>query len=187
MIPIRLCATRGLHPAPWPSRSHATGPQTVSSAAQQGGTLIGLVLGLLAGLVVAVVVAVMVMNSPGPFVEKVKRPGEVSSDSANLPDPNRGLSKGKGTEAADDAGPAPRAAAPADPTATAGGTKEAAEGSGAPSDTASPAPASSAPAGSASSAASGTASSAMDPGRPPSPSPLAVRDSAWLLSRAAFS
>jgi cell division protein FtsN len=186
MIPIRLCATRGLHPAPWPSRSHATAPQTVSSAAQQGGTLIGLVLGLLAGLVVAVVVAVMVMNSPGPFVEKVKRPGEVSSDSANLPDPNRGLSKGKGTEAADDAGPAPGAAAPADPTATAGGTKEAAEGSGAPSDTASPAPASSAPAGSASSAASGTAPSAPSPGGVPALEAPLERASAYLLQVAAY-
>lgn len=81
---------------------------------QAGGTFIGMLVGLLAGLVLAVVVAVLVMQSPGPFIEKVKRPGEVTSDSANLPDPNRGMSKGKGADEANDAGPAPGAAAPAD-------------------------------------------------------------------------
>jgi cell division protein FtsN len=66
-----------------------------SPARQQGGTLIGVVVGLLVGLVMAVVVAVFVMKSPGPFVEKVKRPGEVATEAGTLPDPNKGLTKGK--------------------------------------------------------------------------------------------
>lgn len=115
-------------------------------AAQRGGTVIGVVVGLLVGLVLAVVVAVLVMKSPGPFIEKVKRPGEVNTDGGALPDPNKGLSKGKtgepaapdatsaagnaaGTEGAADAkgvslgaGSAPTAGTPADSAASSSGT-----------------------------------------------------------------
>lgn len=108
------------------SSSGAARPLNLASlpSRQRGSTVTGVIVGLLVGLVLAVVVAVFVMKSPGPFVEKVKRPGEVSTEPGALPDPNKGLSKAKGQESpgqegASPSGEAPKADGSADARATA--------------------------------------------------------------------
>lgn len=61
---------------------------------QQGNLMLGLMIGMLCGLAVAVVVAIFVTRAPLPFVNKVPRAGERSTDirpGAELPDPNRSL------------------------------------------------------------------------------------------------
>jgi len=107
-------------PLPMAQRISVLSAWPVPLASQRGGMLIGVVVGLLVGLVLAVVVAFMVMKSPGPFVEKVKRPGEVTTEAGALPDPNKGLTKGK-AEAGVAEAPAPAA-----------GTEDSAEAKGAP-------------------------------------------------------
>ena len=72
---------------------HSRSP-TVPARFQQGTLLLGLMIGLLCGLAVAVVVAVFVTRAPLPFVNKVPRGGERSSEirsGTDLPDPNRSL------------------------------------------------------------------------------------------------
>lgn len=172
-----------------------------SRAGQRGGTVIGVVVGLLAGLVLAVVVAVFVMKSPGPFVEKVKRPGEVSTDGDALPDPNKSLSKGKaeanapdvpgtpGSEAGADAAVEAKGSAPAVGPGTAGGAAPADASASASSPTSgSPAPVSVAtpmppvpvlPAGAGASAAggatpAGSATGASAPSSPAAPAASAI-------------
>jgi cell division protein FtsN len=86
---------------------------TVPARLQQGTLLLGLMIGILCGLAVAVVVAVFVTRAPLPFVNKVPRAGERSTEiraGAELPDPNRSL-----------AARAP-ASSPAQPGAAAGQT-----------------------------------------------------------------
>ncbi len=65
-----------------------------------GGTLLGILLGLLAGLAIAVAAALYMTKSSVPFVDRVKRPAGTSpaAESAargELPDPNRGMQKGR--------------------------------------------------------------------------------------------
>ena len=65
-----------------------------------GGTMLGILLGLLAGLAIAVAAALYMTKSSVPFVDKVKRPSGTSpaADAAargEVPDPNRGLQKGR--------------------------------------------------------------------------------------------
>ncbi len=60
---------------------------------QQGRTLIAFVSGLVAGLLIAAVAAIAITQAPVPFLNKVKRPGDLvqSSNDGKLPDPNKSL------------------------------------------------------------------------------------------------
>jgi cell division protein FtsN len=65
-----------------------------------GGTLLGILLGLLAGLAIAVAAALYMTKSSVPFVDKVKRPAGTSpaaeaAAKGEVPDPNRGMQKGR--------------------------------------------------------------------------------------------
>lgn len=102
----------------------------VSARSQQGTLVLGLMIGILCGLAVAVVVAIFVTRAPLPFVNKVPRAGERSSEiraGAELPDPNRSLAARTSASppaqpgAAAPAGQSPVPNMPAQPVPTPGG------------------------------------------------------------------
>lgn len=58
----------------------------------KGSLVVSYVVGVVSGLMVAALAAIFITNAPVPFINKVKRPGELVQPSADgkLPDPNKG-------------------------------------------------------------------------------------------------